>query len=69
MRVARSRGGAAAAGGAWAGCGLIHSGALHNPRLEPTALSRRFAEVVEPAAETLSGGASPGPRGGSAACR
>ena len=68
-RVARSRGGAAAARAAWVGCGLIHSGAPHNPRLEPTALSRRFAEVVEPAAEVLSGGSSPGPRGGSAASR
>jgi len=43
--------------------------ALHNPRLEPTALSRRPAEVVEPAAGVLSGGSSPGPRGGSAASR
>jgi len=34
---------------------FIHSGALHNPRLEPTALSRRFAEVVEPAAGVLGG--------------
>ena len=68
-RVARSRGGAAAARAAWVGCGLIHSGALHNPRLEPTALSRWPAEVVEPAAEVLSGGSSPGPRGGSAASR
>jgi len=48
---------------------FIHSGALHNTRLEPTALSRRFAEVVEPATGVLSGGPSPGPRGGSAAGR
>jgi len=48
---------------------FIHSGALHNTRLEPTALSRRFAEVVEPAAEALSGGSLPGPHGGSAASR
>jgi len=48
---------------------FIHSGALHNTRLEPTALSRWLAGVVEPAAEALSGGFLPGPRGGSAASR
>ena len=53
MRAARSKGGAAAACGAWVGYGFIHSGAPHNTRLEPTALSRRPGEVVEPAAGVL----------------
>jgi len=55
VRAARSKGGAAAACGAWVGDGFIHSGALHNTRLEPTALSRWPAEVVGPAAEVLGG--------------